>query len=133
LIAGVDRHSAKLFETDPSGALIEYKATAIGSGRSVAMEILEEKYSEDLTINSALELAIYALNKTTGGELKPENVDMAVIKSDGKIVEKLPFEDIEKLVKKASDDLKAEEEGEENEDTNEENEELTSEESENND
>ena len=122
-----------MFETDPSGALIEYKATAIGSGRPAAMEILEEKYSEDLTIEGALELAIYTLSKTTGGELKPENVDMAVIKSDEKIVEKLPFEDIEKLVKKASDDLKAEEEGEENEDTNEENEELTSEESENND
>jgi len=133
LIAGVDRHSAKLFETDPSGALIEYKATAIGSGRSVAMEILEEKYSEDLTIERALELAIYALNKTTGGELKPENVDMAVIKSDEKIVEKLPFEDIEKLVKKASDDLKAEEEGEEKEDTDEEKEELTVEENDNND
>jgi proteasome alpha subunit len=121
LIAGIDRHSSRLFETDPSGALIEYKATAIGSGRPAAMEILEEKYSEDLTIEGALELAIYTLSKTTGGELKPENVDMAVIKSEAKTVEKLSFEEIEKLVKKAFDDLKAEEESEEelDEDNNE--------------
>ncbi len=118
LIAGIDRHSVRLFETDPSGALIEYKATAIGAGRPVAMEILEDKYDEKLTIEEALELAIYALSKTTGGELKPENVDMAVIKSDEKIVEKLSFEDIEKLVKKALDDLKAEKEAEESEEEN---------------
>ncbi len=118
LIAGVDRHSARLFETDPSGALIEYKATSIGSGRSVAMEILEEKYNEDLTIEEGLELAIYVLSKTTSGELKPENVDMAIIKSDIKIVEKLSFEDIEKLVKKALDDLKSEKEEEEKKESN---------------
>jgi proteasome alpha subunit len=41
LIAGVDDSKAHLFETDPSGALLEYKATAIGSGRSEAMEFRE--------------------------------------------------------------------------------------------
>ncbi|AEH06261.1 archaeal proteasome endopeptidase complex subunit alpha [Methanothermococcus okinawensis] len=121
LIAGIDRHSSRLFETDPSGALIEYKATAIGSGRPAAMEILEEKYSEDLTLEGALELAIYTLGKTTDGELKPENVDMAVIKSETKTVEKLPFEEIKKLVKTVSDKIKSEE-NEEDEKLDEENE-----------
>ena len=32
IIGGVYDGICKLFETDPSGALIEYKATAIGSG-----------------------------------------------------------------------------------------------------
>ncbi|WP_018154094.1 archaeal proteasome endopeptidase complex subunit alpha [Methanothermococcus thermolithotrophicus] len=119
LIAGIDRHSARLFETDPSGALIEYKATAIGSGRPLAMEILEEKYSEEITVKEALELAIYALSKTTE-ELKPENIDMAVIKDDDKIVERIPLEEIEKLVKRASEKLEAEEEEKEKEEKSEE-------------
>lgn len=45
IIGGVYDGKSKLFETDPSGALIEYKATAIGSGRAAAMEIFEEEYS----------------------------------------------------------------------------------------
>ena len=32
---------ANYSKRDPSGALIEYKATAIGSGRSAAMDIFE--------------------------------------------------------------------------------------------
>ena len=34
IIGGVNDTGVRLFETDPSGALIEYKATAIGSGRA---------------------------------------------------------------------------------------------------
>jgi len=41
LIAGVDKEP-KLFETDPSGALLEYKATAIGAGRNTVMEFFVE-------------------------------------------------------------------------------------------
>lgn len=33
IIGGVYEGKSRLFETDPSGALIEYKATAIGSGK----------------------------------------------------------------------------------------------------
>jgi proteasome alpha subunit len=109
LITGIDRHSARLFETDPSGALIEYKATAIGSGRPVAMEILEEKYDENMSVSEGMELAIYALSKTTE-ELKPENIDMAIVKDTGKLVEKITVFEIEKIVKKVYDKIKVENE-----------------------
>ena len=39
IIGGVNGDEARLFETDPSGALIEYKATAIGSGVQAAMDV----------------------------------------------------------------------------------------------
>jgi proteasome alpha subunit len=61
LIAGVDDHRARLFETDPSGALLEYKATAIGAGRSKVMEIFESEYTEDLDIKGAIRLGLRAL------------------------------------------------------------------------
>ena len=44
LISGVEDSEARLFETDPSGALLEYKATGIGAGRAEVMEVFEEKY-----------------------------------------------------------------------------------------
>ncbi|HIQ39410.1 MAG TPA: archaeal proteasome endopeptidase complex subunit alpha [Methanothermococcus okinawensis] len=112
LIAGIDRHSSRLFETDPSGALIEYKASAIGAGRSLAMDILEEKYREDMSLDEAMELAIYTLYKVSKEELNPKNVDMAIIRTDTKIMEKIDYEKIEELVKKAKELIKAEEEEE---------------------
>ena len=38
LIAGVSDGECRLFETDPSGTLLEYKATGIGIGRPVGDE-----------------------------------------------------------------------------------------------
>jgi|TARA_B100000959_G_C14855991_1_gene572185 proteasome alpha subunit len=78
LIAGVN-DTPKLFETDPSGALIEYKATAIGIGRGTAMEIFEEKYTDGLDRDGAIDLAMGALSEITEGELSDETVEMAFI------------------------------------------------------
>ena len=56
IIGGVYDGICKLFETDPSGALIEYKATAIGSGRSAAMDIFEDQYKDNkVDINHFIE------------------------------------------------------------------------------
>src|SRR5439155_1022288 len=48
LVAGVDDLGTHLFETDPSGALVSYKAGSIGQGRQAVMELLEEKYKEGM-------------------------------------------------------------------------------------
>ncbi|MBW9221910.1 archaeal proteasome endopeptidase complex subunit alpha [Methanothermococcus sp. SCGC AD-155-C09] len=115
LIAGIDRHSSRLFETDPSGALIEYKASAIGSGRSIAMEILESKYREDMSLEESLELAVYILYKISEESLDPKNVDMSVIKIEDKVMEKLSCDKIEELVDNALKKIKSEEEKEKDE------------------
>ncbi|WP_407378655.1 archaeal proteasome endopeptidase complex subunit alpha [Methanobrevibacter sp.] len=94
IIGGVYNDKCKLFETDPSGALIEYKATAIGSGRSSAMEIFEEEYKDDLSIDDAIALAIKAINESTEHDTTSDNVEIAVIKKeDGKYV-KLSKDDV---------------------------------------
>ena len=116
LLAGIDRHDSKLFETDPSGALIEYKATAIGFGRPSAMEILEEEYREDINKEEALELALYTLSKSSNTDLSPENIDMAIITDDEKVVRKLQFDEIEELLKKTSNRIEEETKKEEDED-----------------
>ncbi|WP_457554756.1 archaeal proteasome endopeptidase complex subunit alpha [Candidatus Pyrohabitans sp.] len=78
LIAGVNE-APRLFETDPSGALIEYKATAIGAGRSTAMEIFENEYRDDLTMDEAIDLALKIMNEVTDGKMSESSIDMAVV------------------------------------------------------
>ncbi len=82
LLAGVDDSGPHLFETDPSGALIEYKASAVGSGRQKAMEHLEDSYKENLSIDAATDLGLKALHVATDGKLNADALEIAVITTD---------------------------------------------------
>jgi proteasome alpha subunit len=101
LLLGGITEVPRLFETDPSGALIEYKATAIGSGRNTVMEVFEEKYKEDLTINEAIDLALEALYKATEEKISESTVEIATIDSKTKTFKKLPTEEVRKHITKA--------------------------------
>ncbi|MCA1811107.1 MAG: archaeal proteasome endopeptidase complex subunit alpha [Halobacteriales archaeon] len=79
LLAGVDTSGPRLYETDPSGALTEYRASAVGSGRQAAMELLEKEYKESLTAEAAVQLGLRALHAGTEGKFNPEAVEIAVI------------------------------------------------------
>ena len=98
IIGGVYDEKCKLFETDPSGALIEYKATAIGSGRSAAMDIFEDEYEDDITLSGAVGLAIKAIDEATDHDTTSNNVEIAVIKKDTGKYEKLSQEDVQKFI-----------------------------------
>ena len=56
LVAGSDDLGVHLFETDPSGALIAFKATCIGIGRNAAIEVLEKDYENDMEYEEAMKL-----------------------------------------------------------------------------
>ncbi len=84
LIGGVYNGGCYLFETDPSGALLEYKATAIGSGRSIVTELLEQEYQEDLSLTDAILLGLKALYKVTEGRLDITTVDAGLAESENK-------------------------------------------------
>ena len=116
IIGGVYDGKCKLFETDPSGALIEYKATAIGSGRAAAMEIFEEQYSDDLTLEGAIGLALTAINDATDHETTSQNVEIAVIKTEDEKYVKLSQDEVQKYI----DEVLVEEEEEEVEEESEE-------------
>jgi proteasome alpha subunit len=80
LIAGVDETGPRLFSTDPSGALMEYKASSEGSGRSGAMAFFEENYKENITLEDAIDMGIKALHKGTEGKLNPDAIEIGVVK-----------------------------------------------------
>lgn len=112
IIGGVTNSGCKLFETDPSGALIEYKATAIGSGRSVAMDVFEENYKEDLSFDEAIDLALDAVYEATEGKTTFESVEIAVIDKDSKKYRKISDEEVVNHVEAllARNDTKVDEE-----------------------
>lgn len=112
IIGGVNGTGCKLFETDPSGALIEYKATAIGAGRNVAMEEFEKKYHEDINLEESIELALDAIYEATDGKTTKESVEIAVIEIKTKKFKKLSDEEtaehVEELLIRKSKEEKEE-------------------------
>jgi proteasome alpha subunit len=89
--------------------LIEYKATAIGAGRQVAMDEFEKKYHEDIKLTEAIELALDAVYEATEGKTTTESVEIALIEAKDKKFKKLPDEDIadhveELLIRKSKEE-----------------------------
>jgi proteasome alpha subunit len=103
LMAGVDASGPRLFETDPSGALVEYRASAVGSGRNQAMEALEAGYKENMALDAAIQLGIKALHAATDGKMNAEALEIAVIETspDGLgAFRRLPDADVKAALKK---------------------------------
>jgi proteasome alpha subunit len=97
LIAG-SNNAFKLFETDPSGALFEYKATGIGSGKKTAEDFFEKEYSDTLNSHDALKLALKALKKAVEEKLTASNVDVAMISKDKKTVTFVKKDELAKML-----------------------------------
>ena len=93
LVAGVDEQGTHLFETDPSGALMAYKACSIGAGRNAVKGVLEEKYQDNMSLEAAIVLGIEAMTKAGEGEIKAETVEIGLIQA-GETFRKMDPEDV---------------------------------------
>lgn len=62
IISGYDTLGKHIFEVEPSGAIIAYKAIAIGQNRQKLMDFLEKSYKDNLSFDDALQLAIKAIS-----------------------------------------------------------------------
>ncbi len=100
IIAGVDATGPQLFATDPSGALMEYKANSEGEGRSDAMAYFEEKYKENMTLEEAIDMGIKAIQKEYKGKLNPDAIEIAIVDTKEKF-RKLSHDESKNYVKKA--------------------------------
>lgn len=101
LMAGVDDLGCHLFETDPSGALIEYKAVSIGSGRVPVLDMFEKEYEEGLTYEKAMMLGLKALSVAIEETPTTQGVECCVIEQ-GKPFRKIDESEIEKFLSKLS-------------------------------
>jgi len=99
LIAGVSDGEFRLFETDPSGTLLEYKATGIGTGRPAVMKRFESEYDPDVTVMEAVALGISALHDATEGKFELNTIEIGIVDLESGF-KKLPRSEIEALLPK---------------------------------
>lgn len=100
LIAGVDDSGPRLFSTDPSGAMIEYKATSEGAGRDNVIAYFEKHYRENMEKDEAIILGLKALSKGVEGKINPDAIEIGVVDSSKKF-RKLSKEETKEYIKKA--------------------------------
>ena len=106
LVAGIDDHTPKLFETDPIGIYFQYKATAIGEGEVEVEEILHNEYKPEITIDEGLKLSLKSLKKVLGENFNIERIDAAYITIAEKKFRRLTKSKIEKLSSEIKDEKK---------------------------
>ncbi|RLI91004.1 MAG: proteasome endopeptidase complex, archaeal, alpha subunit [Candidatus Altiarchaeales archaeon] len=97
LIAGIN-DKPYLFETDPSGAFTQYKATSIGIGKSEVDKILEAEYRDNMSRDEAIKLVLKALNSAVEEGIKIEHIEIVTIEFEEKF-KKLERRVIEELFK----------------------------------
>ncbi len=98
LIGGLN-DEAELYETDPSGAFIGYKAGALGNRREEVMNELEDDFEEHLPLDDALAIAYGAMTEEDQVEEPTREIEGAVVREDG--FRRLRPEEIEELAESA--------------------------------
>ncbi len=109
LIAGVDDHRARLFETDPSGALLEYKATAIGAGRAKAMEIFEKEYTDDISMEAAIRLGLVVLHQVSDATFTVDTIEAGAVMLEDRTFKKIEKSVLAQYVKEIAEEFKGQE------------------------
>jgi len=95
LIAGVDNDGTpRLFEADPSGTPVEWRAVAVGGGKNKAQQHLEDEYEEDADLDDAISLAIDTIGVTREDEIEADSVGVAVVESEDQRFRQLSTETI---------------------------------------
>ncbi|MFQ5837207.1 MAG: archaeal proteasome endopeptidase complex subunit alpha [Thermoplasmata archaeon] len=102
LIGGVDDQGVHLYETDPSGALVSYKAGSIGSGSNTVREVFEEKYQEGMEEDVAILLGLEALQKASDEKLKADTIEVGLMET-GKRFRRLTVEEVGAYLRRLSE------------------------------
>jgi len=98
ILAGVDGAGCKILTTDPTGSYRGYKATAIGRKSDEANKLLEERYTDDLSLDDAVKLAIETVKEATDAEVTSKVVKVAVIPTDTKTFRRLSDEEVARFL-----------------------------------
>ncbi|MDO8842053.1 MAG: archaeal proteasome endopeptidase complex subunit alpha [Methanocalculus sp.] len=94
LIAGIADGRCHLFETDPSGTLLEYKATGIGIGRPAVMKVFEEEFNPEHSCKEAILLGLKALHAATEGKFDVNTVEIGLVSLQSGTFRKMAPEEV---------------------------------------
>ncbi len=101
LIAGISDGEFRLFETDPSGTLLEYKATGIGIGRTAVMKVFEEEYSPEASVRESITLGLKALHDATEGKFDVNTLEIGIIELENPTFRKMSKEEVASFVEQS--------------------------------
>ena len=79
LVGGVDHLGPKLYQVDPSGAFVAWKATAVGKNAEQAKDFLEKRYEDEMELEDAIQVAMLTLREGFEGEMNEKNIEVGVI------------------------------------------------------
>lgn len=111
IVGGIENGEPRLFETDPSGTSSEWKALAIGSGRSETIDYLEDNYQESMDLDGGIGLALETLAMTVDEGLSAEGIGVATIDVETEQFRELTDDEIDPYLDEY--DLRESEESEE--------------------
>jgi len=95
LVGGYDDSGIHLFETEPSGSLTSFRATATGGNKGPVMELFEQKYRPGLDVDQAVLLALEGLRTSLDDAQNLATVEVCTL-TQGKGLHRLSTEEIQK-------------------------------------
>jgi proteasome alpha subunit len=81
-MGGVDDTGPKLFETEPSGTMIEWQAQAIGRGADKAKKVLQTGYKAGMKDAEGCDLVVKAL-KASEKDAEDGSIELVVVRKNG--------------------------------------------------
>ena len=86
LIASFENEKPVLYNIDPSGSFLQYKARAIGSASEVVENILENEYSNFKDKNQCISKLLEILKGVMKEKLTEMNVEVSFVDKDGTVM-----------------------------------------------
>jgi len=99
LVAGVDDLGPLLYQIDPSGTMVGYKAKGIGSADEGIQSILDEHYNEKMNLLDAQKLALNSLKQAMEAKIETGLVQLAIIPKSTRKLEIKSEAYVEELLK----------------------------------
>jgi proteasome alpha subunit len=82
LVGGYDDSGVHLFETEPSGSLTSFKATATGGNKAPVMELFEQKYKAGMDVDQATLLALEGLRQSLDEGTTLQQAEVCTVRTD---------------------------------------------------
>ena len=82
LFGGVDKSGPSLYQIDPSGTLIGYLAKGIGSAEEAIQHLLDQHYTEGMSLDQGEMLALEILKQVMEEKISPEKVTLMVMREN---------------------------------------------------
>lgn len=84
LFGGVDMEGPSLYQVDPSGTVIGFKAKGIGSAEEAIQTYLETHYNENLTMEEGVILGLSIIKHIMEEDIREDRVDLVTIDQSGR-------------------------------------------------